>query len=705
MSKLIHNICVLLALLSSHLHAQIVDADTMLQRELEEYIITATRSERLFKNVAVPALVVPTKQIRLSGTLRLNEILQEQSGLFVTSGAGSSAIGGGVFGNGVQIQGLSPDYTLILLDGEPLIGRQGGVMDLSRFTVGNIRKIEIVKGPSSALYGSEAMGGVINIITEQRRENYTNGSFRYGSFDARDIQTSLNLDHKKNTLYLFLNYNGSEGYDLQPERPENTIDPFFNMAAQLKWTHRFTEKTRLVWNNRLYYSDQNSAFAILNDELNVSGKGLIHDINIQPTLHHLFNENLKTSFRLLANWYQFDQNLQFIESNEPYYSDQFIQGFYRIENQTDWNIHPDHQVVLGGGYNLQTVETIRYREKKYQHLCYFFAQNEWRINEDLDLIPGFRYDLHSDFANRASPKLALQYRIHENTQLSFSYGAGFKAPDFRQLYLYYINNPLGYQLFGASEFSLDELLLQQQEGLISRILPEAFQITTLRPEISHGFNAGVRHQFRNIPVRTEINIFYNAITDLINYVPVAFRNDGNLIFSYLNVRKAYTRGFEWNASAAITNELDMECGYQYLETADRDILEAFARGEVFGRDYPGGPARRLNRREYTGLFGRSPHMLQLKLNYLSQKNHWGGSVRAIYQSAWGINDLDGNGFANMPEEFAQGFCMLNASIQKSFYKRYTLQLALNILFNQIDPINVPQMPGTHGMLSFMWNFF
>src|SRR6185436_2317800 len=98
---------------------------------LDEVIITATRTERKLGNVAVPVQLINSKIIQQSGSVRLNDILQEQTGLFITSAGATTSAGGGVFGNGVQIQGLSPDYTLILLDGEPIIGRQGGVIDLS----------------------------------------------------------------------------------------------------------------------------------------------------------------------------------------------------------------------------------------------------------------------------------------------------------------------------------------------------------------------------------------------------------------------------------------------------------------------------------------------------------------------------------------------------------------------------------------------
>jgi outer membrane receptor for ferrienterochelin and colicins len=131
--------------------------DTTFSKELSEVVVTATRNERKLGNLAVPVNIISQKTIQQAASLRLRDILQEQTGLFLTSG----------FGTGVQMQGLNPDYTLILIDGEPLVGRTSGVLDLNRITIGNIKKIEIVKGPSSSLYGSEALAGVINHLNKK----------------------------------------------------------------------------------------------------------------------------------------------------------------------------------------------------------------------------------------------------------------------------------------------------------------------------------------------------------------------------------------------------------------------------------------------------------------------------------------------------------------------------------------------------------
>ncbi|MCU0323528.1 MAG: TonB-dependent receptor plug domain-containing protein, partial [Chitinophagaceae bacterium] len=133
----------------------------------EDVFITATRSERKLSNIAVPAIIINKKTIQQTGSLKLQDILQEQTGINVVNSSLATSLNGypNPFGQGIQMLGLDPSYTAILMDGEPLIGRNAGILKLGRIATGNIRQIEIVKGPSSSLYGSEAMAGVINILT------------------------------------------------------------------------------------------------------------------------------------------------------------------------------------------------------------------------------------------------------------------------------------------------------------------------------------------------------------------------------------------------------------------------------------------------------------------------------------------------------------------------------------------------------------
>ncbi len=128
--------------------------DTSRAVPLPPVVVTATRSARPLTEVPVPTQLVPAEAIRQSGAARLSDLLAEQPGLLLFEDHGT----------GLMIQGFEPDYTLFLLDGEPVIGRTAGTLDLDRFSVQGLDRIEIVRGPSSSLYGSEALAGVVNLI-------------------------------------------------------------------------------------------------------------------------------------------------------------------------------------------------------------------------------------------------------------------------------------------------------------------------------------------------------------------------------------------------------------------------------------------------------------------------------------------------------------------------------------------------------------
>lgn len=685
------------------LHAQEV-IDSTFSKSLNEIVVTATRTERKLGNVAIPTQIVSKRIIQLSGSLRLNDILQEQTGIFITGGSGSNAVGGGVFGNGIQLQGLSPDHTMILLDGEPLIGRQGGVMDLSRFAIGNIKKIELVKGPSSSLYGSEAMGGVINIITEPLQGKQFNAGIRSGSFLNTDVYASGNFTGKKAAVYFFANRNSSNGYELDQSTPEKTLDPFYNYTGHIKFSYRFSPKTKLIINNRYFHSYQESFYAVNSTKINVGGNGQTNDFTINPVLTHKFSNKVSSQMRLLLSDFRFTQQLDSLSNNKQYYFDNFRQGFYRAENQTDIELSPSNTLTLGGGYTLQTVNTTRYREKKEQHLYHAFIQNEWRGVNNLIVIGGLRYDYNTAFNARISPKLALNYKLNEKIKFNASYGAGFKAPDFRQLYLSFINNAAdGYSIYGANEFSIDRLELQKQQGLIAQILPPAYQITSLNPEISNGFNLG----FQISPVqklRADVNFFRNDIDNLINYIPVATNANGTSVFSYVNINRAFTQGVEFNINYQLHQLFSISGGYQYLETADKDIIENINNKEVFGRDIVGGSARLITKADYSGLLNRSKHMANLRLFYDDAKKGWSSSLRFIYRSRFGVLDLDGNGFANMDAEFAKGMIQMNLTAAKQINKQLNIQAGINNVLNQINARFMPNLPNRNFFIAVHYTF-
>ena len=123
---------------------------------MDEVVVTATKTMTAQGQQAVPTTVISGTEIEEQGAARLSDVLANQPGMTLNYDHGA----------GVQIQGLGSDYTMILMDGQPLIGRTAGTLDLERLSVRNVERVEIVRGPSSSLYGNEALAGVVNLVTQ-----------------------------------------------------------------------------------------------------------------------------------------------------------------------------------------------------------------------------------------------------------------------------------------------------------------------------------------------------------------------------------------------------------------------------------------------------------------------------------------------------------------------------------------------------------
>jgi len=659
---------------------------------LDELVVTATRNQNKLGNVAVPVTIVNKKTIQQSGSLRLNQILQEQTGLFLSNN----------FGSGVQIQGLSADYVLILIDGQPLVGRNGGVLDLSRITVNNIAKIEIVKGPSSSLYGSEAMGGVINIITDKSLANNLNASLRYGSYNTSDANISGSLQLNKFNISAFANRNGSNGYDFNKNDTGKTVQPYYSYTTQVKLEQQFSNAVKAGVLFRYYYEHQNSLYSAGNDI--VSGNPTIKEYNINPYVNIRFNSKVRTAFNGYATQYE-SAAKEYLQHNDSlYYNDFFQQRFLRIENQTDVNISSANALTLGGGYTHERLNTNRYSGIRTNSIAYFYAQDEQHIADKLIVIAGLRYDDNAAYASRLSPKLAIQYHPVNKLRINASYGAGFKAPDYRQLYLNFTNNAAGgYTVYGANEITTTQLQQQLEQGSIISITPFGNQLQLLKPEYSKGLNIGGSYQFSK-SLFGKVNFFRNDISNLITTEVIAYKSNNAPIYSYFNVNSVFTEGTELQFNYQVTKNIKAEAGYQYLVTADKDVLDQIKEGKLFGKPEGSLESVQLTRSDYGGLNGRSKHMANLKLFYDNKK--WMATIRGIYASRWGVADKDGNLILNRDDEYAKGYVLLNLSSGYHFNNGLRLMAGIDNLLNYRDTQWLQQQPGIsiYGSVQYSINF-
>lgn len=672
-----------------------VRKDTTAFRSMDEVVVTATRTPRMMGNLAIPVNIVSAKTLYQSGSLRLHDILSEQTGINIVEN----------FGRGIQVQGLSSEYTLILIDGEPLIGRTGGVLDLSRISVRNIRKIEIVKGPSSSLYGSEAMGGVINIITDRAGQNKSDVSLRYARFNTLDGGINFSRRYGKTDLLASLNYNRSSGYSLKPNAQQQTVEPFWRSVQQISIGQQLNEKWKVGASIRRNLSQIDNTIVVQNQGVSILSKGYERndEYNITPYLNYQATPRLKTVLRGYFTGFNARQELS-VKGIAGSFDDRFQQTFHRLENQTDWQIRDGSTFTAGAGNIVETVASNRYDSlstKRINNITYLFLQHEEAILDQLTLIAGFRYDANKAYASVVSPKLALQYRYSDKLAFNISYGRGFKAPDFRQLYLNFTNLAAGaYSVFGSEVASL-ELQRLQNNGLIEQVTPLASQLSSLRPEISGGWNGGFTYKGEK-DLLLSVNFFRNDLRNMILTDIIAIKKNGGQIYSYFNLKEALTQGLEFNVDKQF-KQLNIKAGYQFLYSADKEVTDAIKAGKIFARSLVNGQASRMKMSEYGGLPNRSKHTANIKFYYENNKEKF-FTCRAIYRSRWGTNDRDGNGLINREDEYAKGYVQVNISGGMPIGKRMKWMLGVDNLFNYKDIINLTGNPGRSGYMDLQINF-
>jgi len=661
--------------------AQEVERDSsqvILTQNLDEVILTATRTERQLSSLPLPVQIINQEDIKTTNTLRLSEILNEQTGLITVSDFGSA--------EGIQLQGLDAQYTLILVNGVPLIGRSAGTLDLKRIALGNIKQIEIVKGASSSLYGSDALGGVINIITETPKEGLEGSvTHRSSSFDIHD--SNILVASKKNRLgvSLFINRYENGGFDLTGEDGLNSLDPYSNWTINPSITYDFADETKLYISGRFFSQQQD--LSILENE----GEANIDEWNTHLRLNHSFNDSWQGILEGYASRYRADEFLE-TTNGDPVGASDFDQRLLRPEMRLIYNGIKKWTWISGAGMSHESLERSDFSETPIFNSPYVFSQIDGYITDNLNLILGARFDAHNEYRSQFSPKLAIRYDMGKAFALKTSIGYGFKVPDFRQLYFNFSNSSVGYTVLGYNA-ALEELAELEAQGQIANtvISPEVFN-DRLTPENSIGINFGVDYT-PNTKVGGSMNIFYNAIQDLIDTRVIANKTNGQNVFSYFNIDEVVTQGVEVETKWKISEALRLSGGYQLLFAKDQEAVDAFAQGQVFARETPTSPAFQLDEQDYFGLFNRSRHMANFKMFYTHKEWKANANIRGTYRSKFALFDTNGNTYLDRFDDFVDGYSIWDIALNKSIANHYEIGLGMDNVLDFKDPQNISNIPG------------
>ena len=655
--------------------------------------VTANKSERQLKNISVPISMISGKSIVQAGNTRLADVLREQNGITMTSG----------FGAGVQLQGLNPDYTIILIDGEPLIGRTAGVLDLNRIAVGNIKKIEIVKGPSSSLYGSEAMAGVINIITDKKNTDAFAANIRYGSYNTKDGNISITKRLNKLHAQTFYNYFSTDGFSVRPNSNNRFITPISRSTFTQNIQYKLTDKTSIDGSIRYNTENIKSIIAVANNGTTIysNGNENNNDLNGSIVVNHQLNDKVKTRLNTYYTKFQSKQDLLTISGNP--YNDLFQQNFKRLENQTEWKINSSLVSIVGFGIVSENVNSSRYDNidsAKTNNIQYAFNQWEWNNGKKWVANAGFRYDKNQNFASAFSPKFSLMYKVNTQLRFKLSAGRGFKAPDFRQLYLNFTNAAAGsYSVFGAVE--AQKVIGRLMDlGQIGNLFNNYYQLKKLEPEYATGIHLSAEWE-PNSNNEIQVQFFRNDINNLIDVQQVGNYISGSQIYSYLNIKNAFTTGFEIETKQKFAKGWTSAIGYQFLITGDKDQIASIKSGTVYTKN-DNGTSRLLKLSDYVGLPNTSKHRLQAKLNYENTKGFY-ANIRAIYRSKWAVANTNGNEVFDEGDQFGPGYITLNYSMGKPLKKGWAVQAGIDNINNYIDGLNLPNLAGRNFYMTLKYS--
>lgn len=647
---------------------------------------------------AMPVKVIDRRQIELMGSRRLDEVLREQTGVAMVNdiSSGGRAVG-------IQMQGFSSQYIMVLVDGQPMVGRNNGNLDLSRISVTNIERIEIIKGATSCLYGSEALGGAINIITRHGAvEPQARAALFYGTRRLVDatLEGETPFQGQRGSILVSANYYRNDGFNTDEQYLDGqTIPPTENIALQSRIRYQLNAvhtlglqgrfNSRRSQNNQAY----GSGSAVNNNLDNLRDD----DVNITLNLNSNYTSGLRTMLRYYYT--QFDTKIDMLRenTNTVLSNNEFLERNHRVEQQFTYAFSNRLHVTSGLGGNVSTVHDVSVTQNDPLWNGFAYTQADYVPSEKISLVGGLRYDHAGTYGGQLSPSLGAQYHPSQKVTFKIGFGRGFIAPDFRKRYQIFYNALQGYTVMGAEVVrqGLQEL---QDAGEISEIrefvlnnLPDR-----LAPESSTSFNAGFTISPWNT-LKIEGSWFYHDQQNFINTLQIATKINNEQIYTYENIARAYNTGFELSLSYSPLSKLDINMGYQYLIAKDKGIIDGIAAGAYPYngiRDAQTGFDRVSTTSDYLGLWNRSRHMVNANVTYRMPWNLT-ATARANFRSRYGFDDANSNGFYDDYDIHVAAHVIVYASLEKRFRnKRFTMMLTAENLFDYVDRL----IPGQMGRL-------
>ena len=391
--------------------------------DVETMVVTANRFEQAESSAFEPISVVTREDIEVSQANSLTDIIKRLPGVEVAQNGGRG------HNASVYIRGTNSDHVLILVDGIRIDSAAGGVA-LNKYPIGLVERVEVIRGPVAAKYGSDAIGGVINIITRSNRGNERKQvTVGIGSNSQKESNFSVKTDVNENGhLQIAAGYEETDGYDIKDD--DSSIDYGFDSKnGMVGYEHIFNDHVTFygsaTWFDSLveydsyglnYGSSENESFTGLIEYKN-------EQLNSRISLNHQLTENADYSLgetKDTASTFAEITMTQLQWANQYQYSDQVtISG--GIEGRRE--SLGDDAISYGYAHSLAGES----RDTTGIFLSSSFIEGDWGMEASL------RHDKHDEYDSYTTWSLAAGYQIDDNHRIRASYGTAFKAPTYTDL--------------------------------------------------------------------------------------------------------------------------------------------------------------------------------------------------------------------------------------------------------------------------------
>ncbi|HLF86768.1 MAG TPA: TonB-dependent receptor [Nitrospiria bacterium] len=508
----------LLFLLAFNLEARA--QGTMPEVEVGEIVITATKTETPLKDVASSVTIIKEEDIDKKKAKTVAEAIRDVPGIDVVQTGGPGGL------TSVFIRGGNSNHTLVLIDGVQVNSPTAGLFDFANLTTDNIERIEIVRGAQSTLYGSDAIGGVINIITKRGKgAPAINFSVEAGSFRSLRESIGISGTTQSSDYSLSVGRFDTDGFSSANEKNGNTEKDGYENT---------TISSRLGWNSftsgRLELSMRYSDAEADQDGFTFSP---IDDPNFVQKDRSM---NLSTRYsRPLTNWWnqhlQLSMNVEELKGIDPDPADIFNNFEFDTQRRlVEWQhqlyIAETDIMTIGYEYEGQNGKVKDSFDRTITNSA-LYIQDQHQISDAFSQAVGVRADYNNRFGNEITYKAEASYRIKEsNTRFRAAYGTGFHGPTLNDLYFPGFGNP------------------------------------DLKPETSESIEGGIEQTFLSDRLSLQATYFYNRFENLIIFDSTTFLPE--------NIGEATSKGAEIGLQIRPFKAVTLSTNYTLTDTENRE---------------------------------------------------------------------------------------------------------------------------------------